>query len=197
MSPFHRWFIKSARTAHLYGTLSALALVVFFSVTGFMLNHEDWFSPVDPVIRERDGSVPPALLTGPDKLGVVERLRKDFGAVGALDSFEAEPEAASVRVVFKAPGREFTAVIDRETGEVRATSASRGFGGLLMDLHRGKSTGTAWSLVIDAVCAALLVISATGLVLWSSLRGRGRFGAAVLVLGTAAGFAVYFAFVPR
>jgi hypothetical protein len=42
----------------------------------------------------------------------------------------------------------------------------------------------------------LLVISATGLVLWSSLRSRGKFGLLVIGLGLAAGVAVYVLWVP-
>ena len=38
-------------------------------------------------------------------------------------------------------------------------------------------------LVIDAVCVLLAVISATGLVLWTSLKSRGKWGAALVLLG--------------
>jgi hypothetical protein len=48
-----------------------------------------------------------------------------------------------------------------------------------------------WALVIDAVCAVLLVLATTGLILYSSLKGRGRYGLAALVVGAlAAGAAV-------
>ena len=80
MSPQHRWLLKWARTVHLYAALFALTLVLFFALTGFMLNHEDWFSPRDPFTRTWTGSVPTGLLQEPDKLGVVEILRKDMGA---------------------------------------------------------------------------------------------------------------------
>jgi hypothetical protein len=43
---------------------------------------------------------------------------------------------------------------------------------------------------------ALLLISATGLVLWFSLRSRGRLGLATLLLGAALGLGVYFWFIP-
>jgi hypothetical protein len=43
MSPFRRWLIKTARTVHLYATLFGLVLILFFAVTGFMLNHIEWF----------------------------------------------------------------------------------------------------------------------------------------------------------
>src|ERR1700676_703403 len=113
MSPFHRGLVKWARTVHLYTTLFALALVLFFSITGFMLNHEDWFGTSDPHTHTDTGSIPTALLQGPDKLAVVELLRKEFGATGAVDSFEEEEGGESFRVVFKSPGRRVEAIIKR------------------------------------------------------------------------------------
>lgn len=194
MSPFRRWFIKWARTVHLYTTLAALALILFFTATGFMLNHEDWFSPAEPYRTERKGTISHKLLKPTDKLGVVEALRKDFGAIGAVDTFEDEEDR--VRVVFKRPGTQVTAEVLKEDGSTEVTHDTRGIAGVMLDLHRGKTTGTAWSLVLDVVCAVLFGISATGLVMWWSLRGRGRYGLAVIAFGIVVGFAIYFVFVP-
>lgn len=194
MSPAHRWLIKSARTVHLYVTLSGVVLLAFFAVTGFILNHEDWFGFGVANTRTATGHVPTALLAGPDKLGIVELLRKDFAAKGVLDSFEEEED--SLRLAFTQPGRRVEAVIQRSDGSMELTYDTRGFFGVIADLHRGKSTGTAWSLVIDGVCILVLVVSATGLYLWSSLKGRGHYGWVVLVLGLLFGLLVYFAFVP-
>jgi hypothetical protein len=194
MSPFHRGLVKWARTVHLYTTLAALGLVLFFAVTGFMLNHEDWFNSGDPHTETRTGLVPVALLRGPDKLAVVELLRKDYGASGTLDSFAEEGD--SFRVVFKAPGRRVEAAIERDTGAAEVTSETRGFAGIILDLHRGKATGSVWSLVIDAVAGVLLLVSGSGLILWWSLRGRGRYGLLVVGLGVVLGVVVFFTFVP-
>jgi len=194
MSHAHRLLLKWARTAHVYLTLFGLGLVLFFAVTGFLLNHEEWFGVEVTSTRTTTGTVPTGLLKEPDRLAVVELLRKDFGARGTVDAFEAE--ADSLRVVFAGPGRRDEAEIGRADGRVTVTHSSRGLLGLLTDLHRGKSTGRAWGLLIDGVCVLLLVVSATGLVLWSSLRSRGRHGLAVLGLGLAASAGVYYLFVP-
>jgi hypothetical protein len=72
-------------------------------------------------------------------------------------------------------------------------------------LHRGnrgnveketKFTGRVWSVVIDATCVLLLIISTTGLILWWSLKSRGKWGAILLLTGGASAFAVYYWFVP-
>jgi uncharacterized protein len=181
MSPFQRQLIKSARTFHLYATLLALVVILFFTLTGFMLNHEDWFGTSDPRTIELKGTLPEQFLSAPDKLGIVENLRANFGAVGAMSSFEIEDD--SLRVVFKRPGTEVTAVIDRKSGAVESSIQTRGVAGLLLDLHRGKSTGFAWSLLIDITCLVLALISATGIILWGTLKGRGKFGFVVILIG--------------
>jgi hypothetical protein len=190
MSPFRRWLLKWARIAHLYATLLMLVAILFFTLTGFMLNHEDWFGTSDPRTIVFEGTIPASALTGPDKLAVVESLRADFHAVGAVSSFEVEDD--QLRVVFKRPGTETTATILRDTGRTEATVQTRGLAGLMLDLHRGKSTGPVWGLLLDVTCLALAGIAGTGLILWWSLKGRGRFGVLVVAAGAAlAGAAVW------
>lgn len=40
----------------------------------------------------------------------------------------------------------------------------------MTDLHKGKSAVWVWGLLIDGISILLLIISATGLILWSSLK---------------------------
>jgi hypothetical protein len=195
MTPAYRRLLKVAHLAHLYLTLSGLALILFFAITGFMLNHDDWF--LDSLSeREVKGSVPTALLKPLDRLAVVELLRKDYGVTGALTQFKDEPDS-DLELVFQRPGQQAVAEILREDGQ--ATIRFTGRGGVaevMTDLHRGKAAGPAWGVVIDVVCGLLLAVSATGLVLWWSLRGRGRHGALFILLGAAAATAVYLLCVP-
>lgn len=194
MSTGHRLLLKWARLIHVYLTLLGLGLLLFFGVTGFMLNHEDWFGP-ERIEKKETVNLPTGLLKAPDKLAIVELLRKDHDATGAVDTFDDRDEDR-ITVIFKRPSVEFEAVIQRADGQTEITRTMRGPVGVLLDLHRGKATGAAWGVVIDSVCVLLLIISATGLILWQSLRGRARHGLAVLGLGVAISVGVYFAFVP-
>ena len=51
-------------------------------------------------------------------------------------------------------------------------------------------------MVIDGVCVLLLIVSTTGLILWQSLRSRGRYGLVVMALGLGVGVGVFYLFVP-
>jgi hypothetical protein len=146
-----------------------------------------------------EGKMPAELLVPDDeskKLPIVEKLRKDYAIKGEAD-FKYEKETESFRVVFKAPGYRADAVIQVSDGATKVTHTTTGLAGLCLDLHRGKDSGMAWSFVIDGVSVLFVFVSITGLILWSSLRGRAQHGLAVLAAGLAFGFAVYFLWVPR
>jgi hypothetical protein len=192
MSLLFRRVVKWARTIHLYLTLFALGLLLFFAATGFMLNHEDWFSPAEPYTTEKKGIIPAHLLADPDKLGVVELLRKDYGAVGPMSAFEVEED--QLRVVFKRPGTQVEAVIRRGDGTAEVTVKTWGITGLMLDLHRGKDVSLPWHLIIDFVAVVYLVLAATGLTMWWSLKGRGKYGAIVIAVGVLLSVAVVVVF---
>lgn len=213
MSRYHRWLLKTARTIHLYATLLGLVLILFFAATGFMLNHIEWFLPEEPrttqetrtLPLDRVGTLPGAgEITGDQKLAVVEALRKEFAVSGELWSFDNGSDDEIV-VSFKRAGGENEARIRRDSATTVVERKSQGWAIVMTDLHRGnrgnltnepKFTGTVWMWVIDITCGLLLVIAFTGLILWWSLKGRGKWGAPVLLLGSTSAFAVYYWLVP-
>ncbi len=227
MSPLHRWILKTSRTVHVYLTLFGLTLILFFAVTGFMLNHTEWFLPDDakleaqtrresrplPLDKMPGGKLPvpsesSGEATGEEKLAVVEALRKEFDVRGELSSFvfvKDDNDRPQIKVEFKRAGGETIATIDAESATTEVASTYQGWVIVMTDLHRGnrgnmsnevKRTGRAWSFVIDGTCVLLLIISATGLVMWWSLKSRGKWGAILFVIGTAITGAVYYWFVP-
>ena len=170
-----------------------LLAVIFFSVTGIMLNHDDWFGFATPRIVNKEGTIPEAMTRQPDKLAIVERLRKEFGATGALDSFDIDDDRLTV--VFKSPGRRTEATLQRGDGRAEVALETRGFNGRLAELHR-TDAGSGWRWVIDGTAVVLLITSVTGLMLWCLVPkwrplGLGALAVCVIVCGV-----VYLALVP-
>jgi hypothetical protein len=194
MSPAYRRLLKASRTAHLYLTLFGLVLIVFFAVTGFMLNHEDWFGLGEPRERTAEGVLPTAVLNPVDKFEASEAIRREFGTAGVVNSFRIDDD--TIEVEYLRPGGRAVAEAQRDTGRTVVTFEERGWAGVMTDLHKGKSAGRAWGLLIDAVCILLLIISTTGLILWWSLRSRGKWAAVGFLLGTGLAFATYYWRVP-
>lgn len=217
MSPFYRWVVKWARTVHLYLSLVGLGLLLFFAVTGFTLNHEDWFLPP---VEERTATasciIPAEWAAEPEKneLAIVEHLRREYGryVVGSLSTVEdaqgesvggrkplLEVDSESIRGVFKRPGSQVSVVIYRaeyeqkgkteaedhtfKPGEGEITYTKNGGVIFLNDLHRAKDSSGAWHLLLDVVALLVVLVAGTGIVMWLSLKGRGRFGWAVAVGG--------------
>ena len=191
---FRLLFKKWSRLIHIYLSMLGLLAVVFFSITGIMLNHEEWFGFAEPRVKKNEGTVPVALLAAPDKLGIVEKLRKDFGATGALDSFDVRDD--ELALVFKSPGRRTEAAITRADGHAEVSIETHGFAGRFVELHRGTEAGPAWRLVIDATAILLLLSSLTGLVLWLLVPKWRPLGIVALVVCAGVCVAVYFVFVP-
>ena len=164
---WRRRIAKLSRWLHVYGSMASLALVLFFAVTGLTLNHQDWFANHMTTV-ERHGSIDPRPLSvagaeGPDRLEVVESLRAAGGVHGALSDFRIDDRQCEV--VFKGPGYEASAVIDRTTGRFDLTETRMGFAAVINDLHKGRDTGGVWKLAIDLSAGLLVFISLTGLTL--------------------------------
>ena len=189
------------RWLHIYVSLFGLAAVLFFSVTGLTLNHPDWFfrdaerrdqsrGQLDPKWLHPDGAPTPDVA----KLEIVEQLRKVHAIRGALAEFRVEER--DCLVTFKGPGYAADAFIDRDSGRYDVTQIYHGPIAVLNDLHKGRDTGPAWSLLIDVSAAVLTLIALSGLVLLFYLKLRRVPGVVVIVVGTAVVAAVYWLGVP-
>ena len=185
-----------------------LAALLFFSVTGITLNHPDWFLGDAERVTEAEGSVDLDWLSGDDsrsvddvdpaegvdRLAVVEHLRAEHGVDGALAEFTADEYECMV--TFRGPGYAADAFIDRETGRYTLTEVRSGAVAILNDLHKGRDTGPAWSVVIDLSAVLMAFVSMTGLVLLFFLKLRRGPGLVVAAVGAVVVLAVVLLLVP-
>jgi len=195
---WRRRIAKASRWLHIYGSMGSLALVLFFTITGVTLNHQEWFAN-QQATTDRHGTMPAAWLRtetpeGVDKLEVVEALRSRAGLRGAVSEFRIED--AQCEVLFKGPGYEASALIDRATGRFDITESRMGFAAVINDLHKGRDTGPIWKAVIDISAAFLLFISVTGLVMLYFVHKYRVAGVILFGAGGAATYLAYIAFVP-
>jgi hypothetical protein len=176
----------------------SFAVVFFFAATGITLNHAEWFSR-QVQTRHYRGIVPPSLFREstdqqPDKLGIVELLRNRHKIHGSVSDFRVEDSQISIS--FKGPGYAADAFIDATNGSYDLAETRSGFVAIMNDLHKGRDTGSVWSIVIDVSASLLVLVSLTGLVLIWFVYKRRTSG---LILAASAGvlcWLVYRAFVP-
>jgi hypothetical protein len=184
----------AARWLHIYGSMVSLSLLLFFSVTGLTLNHADWFAAQQRTAQFQ-GQVPLAWMQGDlAKLEIVEHLRQSHGIKTGMSEFRAEE--GQVSVSFKGPGYTADVVMDRATGRYDVTETRMGLAAVLNDLHKGRDTGPAWSLLLDVSAGLMVLVSFTGLVLLWYLQRKRVAGLLSLAGGTLACYLVYAIWVP-
>ena len=118
MTLAHRLLLKWARTVHVYVTLFGFVLLLFFAVTGFMLNHENWFLPMQSIT----GKLPTKWLGDPaDRNSIIEVLKNEFGVPNdmVVESFNVHP--SSLQLAFKSNEGSANAVIQCVNGDTVVT----------------------------------------------------------------------------
>jgi len=181
------------RWLHIYLSMISFAIVLFFAITGLTLNHADRFVNQLHTTQVK-GKLTASWVNNPDtlkiaKLEIVEYLRRNDNIKAALSDFRIDD--SQIGISFKGPGYAADAFIDRETGAYELTKTTAGFVGIINDLHKGRDTGSAWSVFID-VCAILLtLISITGLLLLLFLKKRRTSGLVVALCGLLLAYMAY------
>ena len=173
-----RWL----RLLHLYVSLYALLVVLFFGATGFMMNHADWFGFGELSTRTSETSLPIEPCRSGDRLAIVEALRNDHALRGQVQQCDVSEK--EITVSFASAGQSADIVIDRATGTARITVESKGLTATLAAIHSGDHTGAVGKRIIDIAALFLIVTSLSGLALWTSLQARRGTGLIWLATGT-------------
>ncbi len=197
----HVWkkrIVTWSRWLHIYLSMASFAILLFFAVTGLTLNHQDWFAKQQRSSTYK-GSLDrswlrPAAGREVAKLEVVEQLRRAHGIKAALSDFRIDDQQLSVN--FKGPGYTADTFIDRDTGAYEVTETRMGWGAVINDLHKGRDSGHAWSVLIDIAAVFMSFVAATGLALIFFLNKWRRSGLIALAVGAVICYVLYAMFVP-
>jgi uncharacterized protein len=191
----HAWkrpLAKYSRWLHIYASMTSFAVVFFFAVTGWTLNHPDLFP-----VRERRTTARGAVDAGWTKPGgaavakleIVEAIRRTHRVGGDLSDFRIDDDQLSI--AFKGPGYAADALVDRATGKYELTESRLGFVAIVNDLHKGRDTGRVWKTLIDVSAGLLTFVSLTGLVLIYFIHKHRVAGALLLLAGAVLTTLVY------
>ncbi|MBZ5642142.1 MAG: PepSY-associated TM helix domain-containing protein [Acidobacteriia bacterium] len=188
-----RRFAHLARWLHTYLSMLSFALLLFFAVTGLTLNHAEWFDsherPAEFHGTLNKDWVNPSGSAGVAKDEIVSYFRTTYRTRGALSDFHLD--ADQCEVLFKGPGYEADATIDRATGKYDVTISPFSLVALLNDLHKGRDTGKKWSIVIDFSAVLMTLVSLTGLTLIFFLNKRRFSGLVLIAVGALLSWLVY------
>lgn len=184
-----KWF----RWIHVYTSMIAFLLVLFFGITGITLNHPDWAFGDHATTTTRSGRMTFDVAPGGnvDFLRVSEYLRKKYGITADVGDYNATSGQASIS--YRSPGYSADVTFETATGAYRLTVEEQGFVAVMNDLHKGRDVKGSWKWVIDLSAGFLVLIAVTGLGLQLFLRRRRR--SAVVIAAVGAVIAVVFAIV--
>lgn len=186
------------RWLHIYLSMVSFGILFFFAITGLTLNHADWFYSSRDTTTRTNGALAPAWVAASDasvaKLEVVEHLRHQQHARGAVGEFRLEP--AECTVVFKGPGYSAEARIDRQTGSYEFSETRMGFVAVINDLHKARDSGPGWSLVVDLAAGLMVAVSLTGMVLIYFVKRKFVSGVIAAMAGCALAVGAYLWLVP-
>jgi hypothetical protein len=177
--------------------MAAFAIILFFAVTGFTLNHADTFAGHDRHMQSTGQMLHTWLRPDsgdPDKTAIVDHLHQTNHLRGTLTDFRVDDQ--QIQLSFKGPGYTADVFIDRDTNRYDITETTSGVLAIMNDLHRGASTGPAWSLVIDACAILLAVVALTGLILLFFIYKRRTAGLILAAAGALLCWIVYARLVP-
>lgn len=174
------------RWLHIYSSLLGFMTVLFFGITGLTLNHPQWFDSGYQAVREESGSIDRSLIetTGaePDKLAIVEFIRSKYDVRAAVRDFQFDEY--QINISFAGPGYTADVSIDRQTSDYQFNELRLGITAIINDLHKGRDTGTVWSIFIDISAILLVFISISGVLLLVWLKRLWRSGLYTIIAGT-------------
>lgn len=167
------FWLKQLHMWHWMSSAISLIGLLLFAITGFTLNHAADIEGA-PIVAEKTAQMPAQLLNrlGFDPAGGKGALPKPVAAwveehFPVKASGEAEWSVDEIYLPAPRPGGDAWVAIDRATGQATGEVTDRGWISYLNDLHKGRNSGTEWSLFIDIFAFACLIFAITGLfLLW-------------------------------
>ncbi|WP_179402902.1 PepSY-associated TM helix domain-containing protein [Burkholderia guangdongensis] len=191
-------FIKWLRKVHGWVGLWGAVLGLMFGVTGVLLNHRagPMRIPVGtPQVDALQIALPdPSPATPAAMAAWLQRELSFDGRPGRMRREAAQPVAWGDRHVVQPEHWQLGLVGPRHSvqaeywvgnGYVSVKRTANTFGGVLKSLHRGDGLGIGWILLMDTIAGSLILLSLTGVLLWTELNKRRTVGV-VLVAGSVA-----------
>jgi hypothetical protein len=189
-------FIKWLRKVHGWVGLWGAVLGLLFGTTGFLLNHRGGplrVSSGEPQVEQLQIALPPRGFKSPadmarwlkDELHLDGKpgkpRREPAHPVAWGDHSAMQPEFWQVGIA--GPHQNVQAEYWVGNGFVSVKRTQNSFLGTMNNLHKGVGMSVGWVLLVDTIAGSLILLSLTGMLLWTELNRRRTVGV-VLVLGS-------------
>ncbi len=189
-------FVKWLRKVHGWIGLWGAALGLLFGTTGFLLNHRGGplkVSTGEPQVSVVQVPLPQPAPETPRELG--KWLKQELKLAGTPGRAQKEPahpvawgehslvQPEHWQLNFASPHESTSAEYWVGNGYVTVKRSENSFFATLTNLHKGVGLSVGWVLLIDTLAGSIILLSLTGVLLWTELNKRKTVGA-VLVIGS-------------
>lgn len=167
-------FYRLSRKLHIYLSAMAFLLLIFFAVSGLLLNHPDWFD-ARRVKNDIEMTLPPALFkqalsSDAPEQALAGLVKKQRNLPGEL--YDHQYLGDGYQLEYRGLGGSTSVFVDEVTGNVEGTVRRAGLAEKLHNLHKGKNTGTTWSAIIDLSAYLILALSLFGFFILFTVKLR-------------------------
>lgn len=186
-----------ARKIHVYSAIPLTLAMVFFALTGFLLNHPYW--QFGDAASNTQTLTPPEFVLSEanwesnyhqNALNLLLWLDKNQG-VSAPES-DVEWDDGVLILTLQGPGKHLLVELDIETKELVIEQRTHSLLGLLNNVHRGKHVSGHWRLLSDLSAILMFLFCVSGLVLMILNRVQRQTQLPIFLVGSAwFGFAIW------
>jgi len=192
------------RALHIYLSTALFTLLIFFCISGFLLNHLALLSK-DKSTGKQIGRIPQQLITefsedSPSQAKILFSLQIYFSEkyqLKQLSQVEWDEEMQELLLDYPVPAGFALVIINLENYQFVIEHQQNDIVNIINDLHKGRHAGQVWSLLIDISAILITLFSLTGLIILFQNKKKRFLGAWLTVLGTGTPCLIYWFFVPR
>lgn len=191
-------FYQQCRVWHGYLSAVAFLALIFFAVTGLLLNHPDWFAGERETTRATmtldRAAIRAAEASDDPPRALAEAVRARLRLTGAYSDGAVEEGRATIRTEGVRGTSDLT--VDLSTGQTEVVSEKADAVTIVNELHRGTLSGPIWRTMIDIVAILVATLSIIGFVLFFTLKFRTRTSLTITAAGAASLILIFVLFVP-
>ena len=164
----NRW----SRWAHVYLSMIAFVIMLFFGLTGLTLNHPSWTLGSSTTNSSYSGTLPATYKNNGtlDLLAVSEFVRSKYSVTGHVADYNVTGNNGAIN--YAGPGYTASLTFAVDAGTYTLNVTEDGMVAVMNDLHKGRDTDKSWKWVIDISALFLVFISVSGLLIQLFQRKR-------------------------
>lgn len=189
---------RQCRIWHGYLSAFAFAALLFFSTTGLILNHPDWFASDAPPLAETTFTLTPEQLKQVRETQTPGELLARIAVEHAtLYGDYKDGTVAGEQIFVRLQGARGSSDIRASTtdGSVVVASEAATTVAVMNALHRGETAGAVWRMSIDVMAIVMIAVALAGYAIFLSMSGKLRTALLISAASIVVAIAMFFAFV--